>query len=77
MTEKMELRVMGEASWDDEGELINKDGDRIPASTFFDYTTHPDMVAVYINDLLAEHGLEIVEYNSESDEYVFALIKKD
>lgn len=75
--EKMELRLMGEASWDDDGELINKDGDRIPASTFFDYTTHPDMVAVCLNDLLAEHGLEIVQYDPDGDDYVFALIKKD
>lgn len=75
--EKMELRLMGEASWDDDGDLIDKDGDRIPASTFFDYTTQPDMVGVYLNDLLAKHGLEIVEYDCGGDDYVFALIKKD
>jgi len=73
----MGLRLMGESSWDDDGNVIDKDGNPIPASTFFDHATSPGWVAEYLNDVLAEHGLEIVEYDSNSDDYVFALIKKD
>ncbi len=75
--ERRKPRQMGEVIWDDDGNINDGNGKLVPATTFFDYKTHPDMVAFYLNGLLAEHGLEIVEYDSGRDDYVFSLVKKD
>lgn len=57
---------------------VFKDGTELPESkvSIADWRAHPDSVAESLNRQLAEHGLEIVEHETDSDFYAFTIAKK-
>ena len=71
-----ELIDGGEISWDEDGNAIDCDGTVIENITMCDYREDPDTVVDGLNDLLEEHGIEIVSYDTGGDSYAFAVQKK-
>ena len=75
----MALRQMGECEFiaeEDEGNFADESGAVISASMTCGWREHHDSVIEDVNTLLAEHGLEFVEYDTGGDFSLFSLVKK-
>jgi len=70
------MKQMGVATINDDGDVVDKDDKVVVTAVMGDWKDAPHDVAERLNDVLSDHGLELVEYDTESDQYMFSLQKK-